>query len=300
MKRKGILCALGAGVCWGASLGVFARSMTALGFTAMQIAAVRTTISALFFVALALLSDREAFRIRLGDSWIFLCTGVLSVTAFCYCYFTATAHCSLAVASILTYTSPVFVIVFSALLFHEPVTRRKLIAMLLALSGCVLVSGVTGGAGNVSALGLAMGLLAGITFATYPIFSRFAVSKYRTMTINLYTFLIASASSLLLGGPVETVTRTLQPEALPVALIGGVLCAALPYYLYTKAMDVLDNGMVSILATTEPLIATLVSVLYYREPLGLASLFGILLILAAVILLALREPASKRQSGGIG
>lgn len=288
MRNKGILCALGAGVCWGASLGIFARSLTALGFSAMQIAAVRTTISALFFIIFALLKDRAAFRVRVRDLWIFLCSGMLSITAFCWCYFTATAHCSLAIAGILKYTAPVWVILFSALVFRERITGRKLATMLLAVAGCVLVSGIAGGVGRVSTFGLITGLLAGVTFGTYPIFTRFAVSRYRTMTISLYSFLAASVSSLLLGGPVETLEKVCSPGALPVAVIGGLLCAAVPYFLYTRAMEYLDNGMVSLLATVEPVIAALVSVLYYREPIAIMTVAGIALILAAVVTLALQ------------
>ncbi|MCE5344161.1 MAG: DMT family transporter [Eubacteriales bacterium] len=297
MRNKGILCALGAGVCWGASLGAFARSMTAFGFSAMQIAAVRTTISAVFFLLFALLKDRSAFRVHPRDFWIFLCSGLVSVTAFCWCYFTATKYCSLAVAGILQYTAPVWVIVLSALVFRERVTKRKLIAMLLAVAGCVLVSGIIGGAGRVSAYGLITGLLAGVTFGTYTIFTRFAVARYRTMTINLYSFFVASISSLLLGGPAETVGKLCMPGVLPVAVIGGLLCAAAPYYLYTRAMDYLDNGMVSILATVEPVIAVLVSVLYYHEPIGASTVAGIALILAAVVLLAIHGGNTEKSSG---
>ena len=296
MRNKGILCALGAGVCWGASLGAFARSMTAFGFSAMQIAAVRTTISAVFFLLFALLKDRPAFRVRPRDFWIFLCSGLVSVTAFCWCYFTATKYCSLAVAGILQYTAPVWVIVLSALVFQERVTRRKLAAMLLAVTGCVLVSGIIGGAGHVSTVGILTGLLAGVTFGTYTIFTRFAVPRYRTLTISLYSFLVASVSSLMLGGPVETIEKLRAPGALFVSVIGGLLCAAVPYYLYNKAMESLDNGMVSILATVEPVIAALVSVLYYRESISDMTVAGIALILSAVVLLALRSGNTKTKS----
>lgn len=287
--KKGIFYALGAGVCWGVSLGVFARSMAAFGFSTVQIAAVRTTISALFFIVLTLLTDRGAFKIRLKDSWIFLCTGIISVTLFCIFYFTATQNCSLAVAEILSYTYPMWVIVLSAVIFKEKLTRDKLLALIMVFAGCVLVSGITSGIGTVSTLGIAAGLLSGIMFATYPIFSRFAIPRYNARTINLFTFIVASVTTMSIGNPVEVVSKVAAPAVLPVALIGGILCAALPYYLYTKAMDTLDNGMVSILATSEPMIASVVSVVYYHEHMSIPQVAGILLILAAIILLAVRS-----------
>lgn len=289
MKNKGAIYALGAGVSWGVSLGIFARAMTALGFSAMQVSAVRTTISAITFVLLALMRERSAFRIRLRDGWIFLCTGVISVTCFCYLYFTSTANCSLAVAGILQYTAPIWVVLFSALLFRERITRVKAVAMTVAITGCVLVSGITKGVDNISVLGIVTGALSGVTYATYTIFTRFAVPKYSTTTINLYTFLVASLSSLVMAGPVRTIAAVCTPEVLPTAIIGGLFCAAVPYYLYTHALELLDNGKASILATVEPVIATAVSVFYFHEPLGLPAFIGILLILGAIILLAVQR-----------
>jgi len=285
MKNKGALFALGAGISWGLSLGIFARSMAALGFSSMQISAVRCSISAITFILLALFKDRSAFKLHLKDSWIFLCSGIVSVGLFCALYFTATAHCSLAVAGILQYTAPIWVVLLSALVFKERITRVKAMAMAIAIAGCVLVSGITNGVGSVSAIGLAAGVGSGITYATYTIFTRFAVPKYSTLTINIYTFIVASLFCLLCGGPAETIAL-LTPKALPTAIIGGIMCAALPYFLYTHAMELLDNGHTSIYATIEPVIAAMVSVFIFKEPMGLAALIGIALILWAIILLA--------------
>lgn len=289
MKNKGVYYALGAGVSWGLSLGIFARSMTAFGFTAMQMSAVRTTISAITFILLALVRDRSAFRLHIRDSWIFLCSGFISVTLFCWCYFTATANCSLAVAGILQYTAPIWVVLLSVIVFKEKITRVKGWAMAAAILGSVLVSGITEGVGNVSAYGITAGVLSGLVYGLYTIFTRFAVPKYPTMTINVYTFIVASVSSLLMAGPVKTVTAVCTAEVLPTAVIGGIMCAAVPYYLYNKGMETLDNGKASMLATIEPVLAVMVSVFVFKEPLSLAAFIGIVMILGAVLTIALQH-----------
>ncbi len=289
MKNKGVLYALCAGISWGISLGIFGRTMTSFGFTAMQVSAVRTTISAITFIILALVTDRKAFRLNPKDVWIFLCSGFISVTLFCWCYFTSTKLCSLAVGGVLQYTAPVWVVVFSAVIFKEPITKVKAAAMAIAIAGCVLVSGITHGVGQVSAFGLVAGVFSGITYGSYTIFTRFAVPKYRTMTINVYTFIVASATSLLLSGPVKTASAVCTPKVLPVAIIGGIMCAAVPYYFYNKSLETLENGKASILATIEPVIAVMVSVFYYKEPLSVEALIGIALILGAVVILAIQK-----------
>lgn len=121
-KQRGLFFVLGAGVLWGSTLGLYARFMDALGFSPMQTTAVRMLVSALVFFLYALCFDRRLFRIHWKDCWMFVGTGVLSIGAFCYFYFTSLQYCPLSVSAILLYTSPVFIMLFSALLFHEKIT----------------------------------------------------------------------------------------------------------------------------------------------------------------------------------
>ena len=87
-KQRGLFFVLGAGVLWGSTLGLYARFMDALGFSPMQTTAVRMLVSALVFFLYALCFDRRLFRIHWKDCWMFVGTGVLSIGAFCYFYFT--------------------------------------------------------------------------------------------------------------------------------------------------------------------------------------------------------------------
>ena len=230
---------------------------------------------------------------------MFVGTGVLSIGAFCYFYFTSLQYCPLSVSAILLYTSPVFIMLFSALLFHEKITPRKLLAMALALAGCGLVSGLMDGFGAVPVYGVVTGLLSGLTYALYSIFARVALKKYHTLTINLYTFLFATLATLPLGGVGATLRGLAgSMEALLVGIVGSLLCSAAPFFLYTKGMETLDTGKAGILATTEPVMSAVVSVVILKEPMGLWGAVGIGLVLAAIVLLAQRQPAEKENAAG--
>lgn len=287
LQTKGLLCVLGAGVLWGSTLGLYARFMSALGFTPMQATAVRMLVSVVAFALYGALFNRKIFKASPRDYWMFLGTGVLSIGAFCFFYFTSLEYCPLSVSAILLYTSPVFIMLFSALLFKERVTRRKLSAMALALAGCALVSGLAEGFGTVPLIGVAMGLLSGFTYALYSIFARFALRKYGSITINFYTFLFATVATLPLGGVSDTLTRlTATPEALAVGVVGSILCSAAPFFLYTKGMETMETGKAGILATTEPVMSALVSVFILKEAMSLWGALGIALVLAAIVLLS--------------
>ena len=296
-QSKGLFYVLGAGVFWGATLGLYGRFMGALGFTAMQTSAVRMLVSALVFMLYGLFLDKNIFKIVLKDCWMFVGSGIISVGAFCYFYFTALEYAPLAVVSILAYTSPVFIMLFSALLFKERVTRTKILAMFLALCGCALVSGLMEGTGAVPVYGVITGLLAGLTYSLYSIFARYALNKYSTLTINLYTFAFAALATLPLGGTVKTMTMlTSGPVPLAVGIIGSLLSSAIPFFLYTKGMETLDTGKAGILATTEPMVSAIVSVFVLKEHMSLWGALGIALVLSAIVLLSSKPKAAQEQT----
>ena len=135
---------LAAGFGWGI-IGVFSRPLSEAGLSVVQITALRCVIVATSMALLLFCTDRDRFRIQIKDGWIFLGMGILSLVCFNVCYFITIEHSTLAAASILQYTAPFFVLLMSAILFHEKMTKRKIAALLLAFAGCMLVSGFTGG-----------------------------------------------------------------------------------------------------------------------------------------------------------
>ena len=283
-KTNACLCILLAGTLWGV-IGIFFNLLSGLGFTQMQVVAIRAVTAALVLGVYILVRDPALLRVRLRDCWCFVGTGIISLVFFNWCYFTAMETTSLAVAAVLLYTAPVFVMLFSAVLFREPIGRRKVLALVMTFAGCLLVAGMPGG-GSVSPKGFLTGLGAGVGYALYSIFSRFALEKgYSSATISLYTFLFAGAAALPLSRLWEAGALLVRPEAAAGALGIGVLCCVFPYLLYTWGLAGVETGQAAIMATVEPAVAALVSFALYGESLLGAKGAGILLIFAAVAVL---------------
>ena len=283
-KTKACLCILLAGTLWGV-IGIFFNLLSGLGFTQMQVVAIRAVTAALVLGVYILARDPALLRVRLRDCWCFVGAGIISLVFFNWCYFTAMETTSLAVAAVLLYTAPVFVMLFSAVLFREPIGRRKVLALVMTFAGCLLVAGMPGG-GSVSPKGFLTGLGAGVGYALYSIFSRFALEKgYSSATISLYTFLFAGAAALPLSRLWEAGALLIRPEAAAGALGIGVLCCVFPYLLYTRGLAGVETGQAAIMATVEPAVAALVSFALYGESLLGAKGAGILRIVAAVAVL---------------
>lgn len=279
-----------AGCFWG-SMGIFVRRLGTYGFSSIQIVSIRVTLAALLFALVLLIKDRAGFKILFRDFPLFLGLGFGSILFFTVCYFTAITMMPLSTAAILLYTSPVWIMLMSVLFFHEKLDRRKLMALVLAFAGCVMVSGISGG--GLTPIGLLVGLGSGIGYGLYSILGTIALRRYSPYTVTTYTFIFAAVGSWIICRPVELFdkfTNTAHIGFLTVfCCLTALVTAVIPFLAYTCGLQNVEASKAGIIATIEPMVATLIGILVFSEPLTLISGLGILLILTAVVILNLKQ-----------
>lgn len=274
-----------AGVFWGL-MGLFVRSFTALGFGSAPVAFLRLGFGAVIFALIILIKDKGLFRIKLRSLPLFLALGVCSLSFFTVCYFSAIEMMPLSTAAILLYTSPIWVMLMSAVFFKERITAKKLAALAMAFGGCVLVSGISGG--GLSLMALLCGLGSGVGYALYSILGTVALREHEPLTVTFYGFLFGSLGCFIACGPESLVTAlAASPVGKLIWLIpaSALISAVIPYLCYTQGLKTVEAGKASIIATVEPVVATLVGIVLYHEGLSLAAALGIVLVLGAIILL---------------
>jgi len=277
-------CILLAAALWGI-IGLWNRNLMAAGLSPTSIVVVRNFGGMALLTAIFAVKDRSVFRVRKEHLKYFFGTGVVSILLFTVCYFTCQKLCSLAVASILLYTAPAIVVVLSTILWRERVTKKKLLALGLTLVGCALVCGVFGGGLAVTVPGILLGLGSGFFYALYSIFGRYALAHYDSMTVTVWTFLFAGPCSLVLLRPAELRSAFSQPLSWGLALGLVVFSTVLPYVFYTRGLARVESGKASIMASLEPVVASLAGVLMFGEPMSAMTLAGIVLVLSGVVIL---------------
>lgn len=278
-------CILTAGISWG-MIGLFNRQLLAAGFTPADIVLTRNMGGFLTMTLLFFFLDRRIFRVRLRHLPWFLGTGVVSVVFFTLLYFSCQEQCSLAVAAILLYTAPAFVMLMSALLFRETITKKKLLALMLAFLGCACVSGVFSGGLSVTMSGLLLGIGSAFFYALYSIFARFALRHYPPLTVTYYTFLCAGTASLFVAPPETVLGLLCSAPNVPLIALGLVLVSTvLPWILYTRGLVHMESSKAAILASIEPVAAALAGVLAFSEPLNASVLLGLGCVLCSVFIL---------------
>lgn len=287
--KLGIALIILAGCFWG-SMGIFVRKLGTYGFSAIQIVSIRISLAALIFSLVLLIKDRKGFKISLKDIPLFLGLGFGSILFFTVCYFTAITMMPLSTAAILLYTSPVWIMLMSIFFFHEKLDKRKLIALALAFAGCVLVSGISGEGMTVT--GLLVGLGSGIGYGLYSILGKIALRRYSSYTVTTYTFIFAAAGSWIISQPVDMLAKfSAAPDPgflILLCFLTALITAVIPFLSYTLGLESVEASKAGIIATIEPMVATLIGILVFSEKLTIMSCAGILLILAAVVILNLK------------
>ena len=296
MKKKAFAAVLAAGTFWG-FMGLFARNLYAAGFGPLEVAQTRITTGLVLVGLYLLIFHRSLLKIRLRDIWCFLGTGIVSLLLFSVCYFSAMNYTSLAVAAILLYTAPFFVMLMSLFLFREKLTARKIAALLLAFAGCVLVSGI-GGDTSVSWTGILLGLGSGFFYALYSIFGRYAINRgYGAWTMTFYTFLFCAIGCAFLADWRLIGVTIVSNSTMPLWILGlGFVTAFLPYVLYSYGMEHMESSKASILASVEPVVSALVGVFVFHETMTAVGVLGIALVLGAIVVLNCKIHTHKKRA----
>ncbi len=284
----GILIVI-AGLFWG-SMGLFVRHLNSLGFTSIQVACLRLVTAGILFALILLIKDPKGFKISPKDIPLFLALGLVSILFFTCCYFTAIRLMTMSTAAILLYTSPIWVMILAVFFLKEKINTKKIIALVLAFAGCVLVSGF---GGKVTPVGILVGLGSGLGYGLYSIFGSFALKKYSPLTVTCYTFLIAGAGSVFVSDPADLITKISsnnnKPALFGFVLLTSVITAVIPFLLYTLGLNRTTAGRAAVLATVEPAAATLFGFFVMKETIGPVAVLGILLVFAAIMILSIRN-----------
>ena len=197
---------------------------------------------------------------------------------------------------VLNFTYPILVALLSAIFFKERLRFPNILALVLAISGVALISGLglsgSSALGTDPALGIPLALLSGLAYAVYFLAGRHAsYSKLDSAVSNFY--ITGSAAVLCFAVALITGRFRFPPTGFLwlVLLSSGILGYMIGLRLLLAGIRLLGSTTASALNTLEPVFASLTSVLVFSEPMGLMKVLGACLVLlgAVISILAMRR-----------
>lgn len=268
--------------CW-ALIGPLAKFGLQAGLSPQEIAFWRAAFGAVCFCTHAGIAG--LFKAKLKEKIIFSLFGIVGIAVMFSSYQVAVREGGAALASVLLYTAPAWVTVFSRLFFAEPLTRLKLTALVLAMFGATLAVLSGGGLQNtpgagVTTLGIACGLLAGFTYSLHYVFAKRYLSDHSPITLFAYCLPVGA---LALLPSIEFAPKSTMDWIPLIAL--GVVCTYAAYSSYCQGMIRLSATKVAITANLEPILASLLAWWWWGELFSPLGWFGASCVIGAVFMI---------------
>jgi drug/metabolite transporter, DME family len=264
---------------------VVAASLFEDGVAPLELAEARSIVSALGLALIPASWRRPPVlpsrAVRQSLILLGVCIGLVNAV-----YYVAIDRLPVAVALVLQYTAPAMVVVYTALRLRRRPRNEVVAAVVLALAGVALVSGLLGAElASVDVLGVAMGLASAVLFASYTLIGESVTRAYGPLGAMFRAFSLAGALwicwQLFNGFPHELV----DPANLPRVILIGVGATLAPFLLYLWGVERVKAERAAVAATLEPVLGALVAWILLDQSLGLAQVVGGVLVLAAVILI---------------
>jgi len=288
--------ALVAAALW-ATLGLFYRRLEELGLSLLTIVFYRAALTAVILFVVLGWRRRAWLCLRWRACFLFAALGLLGVAAFFVVYIYAIALTGMGMAAVLMYTAPAWVTLLGAFFFQERLGGSKIVAVSLVCMGCALVGQVYDLASvRLNLLGILAGLGAGLTYGLYTLFSKVAQRRHTSWATLAYALGWGAVFMLPLQLPSDLV-RAAAPDTLFWLLMLALVPTLGGGVAFNAALRRIPASSASIVATLEPVIATLLGWAFFDEQLEALQLVGAGLVIIGVLLL---KPLGAHSSVGGG
>jgi len=273
------------------TIGIFRRFIP---LPSSILAMARGAIGVVFLlIFMAVKKEKLNFK-EIKDKILLLCISGVLIGFNWILLFEAYNYTTVATATLCYYMAPVFVIIASPFLFKEKLTLKKILCVIIALAGMVLVSGVieTGFSGIGEFKGVLLGLGAAALYASVVLMNK------KTAGVPIYTktvIQLGSAAIVLL--PYTLLTEnfaelTLEPLTIIMLLVVGVIHTGWAYALYFGSMDNLKAQTVAIFSYIDPVVAIILSAIILNEEMSIFGVIGAVLVLGSTLISEL--PSKKK------
>lgn len=280
-KVLGSFFALGGAFFWGAG-GSINKALLNTGATPWLLILIRSCAAFIIVGLILLIKDPKQFKVEKKDIPAMLIAGIF-VFIYASGYFFALYFMNVSLAVVLLYVYPSIVAVLSVFLLKEKLYFRHFLALIMVILGMIVSTNlINEGFRETSPLGFLLMVICDTGAVCYCFHVKKISSKYNPLIINFYCFAVT-----IIGYFILLLILGFKPVS---PLLAGVtLCSGIPYALgfigLAAGIKFLRPSIASVLNSSEVFFATLIAMVFLGEAVSFHGLFGMFLILGAIVLL---------------
>jgi DME family drug/metabolite transporter len=265
----------------------------------------RTSFSLL--VLLPILVGRRGWqRIKLPAADLIQCLmlGMLGVAASNYFYYVAIQKTSVAIAIIVQYTAPVWVLLYVVARGQQKLSLQKVAAVGVAIAGIALTIGIVGtksaAALHLGSWGFIAALLASFSFAFYNVGAHRILARYDRWRVLVWTLASASVFWLFVNPPWKVVAEHYTSAHWGFLFGFSLLSVLAPFSLYFLALQHLEPTRAIIGSCLEPVFSILLAAAFLGEVMRPIQTLGIVLVLLAIVIVQMPGGGSTVSADLVG
>ncbi|MBQ8048993.1 MAG: DMT family transporter [Bacteroidales bacterium] len=277
---------------------LFSIGLLAAGLSNSDVLSYRWALAAIVLMVYAAVKGKTLRINSLDEAWkIALLSGLRALTSVTLLI--GYANIASGIASTINFMYPVIVVFWMMLVHGEQKSWINLAAIALSILGVYLMASGDGlkiEGGN-TALGLACSIISAVSFAAYYILmKRTRADKIEVVKFTTW-IMIMCAVYFIIGGLIVNGGITLVHDGkLWLYILGLALWSTMiSNFTGVKAVRRIGPTLTSILGALQPLTAVILGVLFLDEHLGFKSIAGIVLILAAVLMVVTHQNMKKHH-----
>jgi drug/metabolite transporter (DMT)-like permease len=284
-ERRGYFYILIGTTLWGIS-SVVAKSLFNFGLPPAELVQIRLTFATLTLLLILLIFDRNRMIVSWRDIPYFLVLGFVGVAGVQFTYYYTISKIHVGPAVLIQYLSPVWIALYAFIFQKEPLPKRKIAALLLALLGCYFtVGGYRMDLLRLNRTGIVSGLISSLFFSFYALYGEKGLKKYDPWTLILYGFGFGGVFYWILISPIKVIAEGYSFKIWMAFLYIAIFSTLIPFGLYFKGIERVRATRASITATWEPVVAGLTAYFVLGEVLSPLQVVGGIGVIAAIVLL---------------
>lgn len=268
---------------------IFAQISFAYGVSPVSLTFLRALL-ALPMLGFLVKRSKQSFHLTVQQVRDLILIGAFGTAATTLLIYSAYAYIGVGMATTIHFLYPVTIVLAEIFLFHDKITSRKSIALLLCFMGVITLMSRSG---DLSIKGVLMAALSSLTYTVYLIgIERSSLRQIHHYKLTFYICLVSSASVGLFGIVSGTLQLQIEPVGWMLSIIVSMLVSVIALTLLQQAITYVGASTTAILSNMEPITSVLLGVFLLHEAMERNQAIGCFLILIGVLFCTL---PSKKQ-----